>query len=116
VSTVGRRSASSGLKAFRSNGVEDSAVVQQKESRKLRVLRLRRAHTRFFGQPHQLGHRLYSEFFHHMSAMHLDCLFCDAEFRADLLVEQARDDELKDLELSRCQRIESRSQRLQLRA
>ena len=51
-----------------------------------------------------------------MSALHLDCLFRHTEFRADLFVEHARDDELKNFELPRCELIDSRSQRIALEA
>jgi hypothetical protein len=56
-------------------------------------------------QPHQLGHGEHSHLLHHAGAMGLYGAKRDAEFRADLLVEQFRDHQPKGLKLSRRQPV-----------
>src|SRR5271166_3051026 len=61
----------------------------------------RRRDSRLLRQPHQLGHRDDTHLLHHAGAMFLNRAKRDAEFRADLLVEQPGDHPPEDLELSR---------------
>src|ERR1700730_16442075 len=55
---------------------------------------------RLLRQPHQLRHGNHAHLLHHAGAMGLNRAKRDAEFRADLFVEQPGDHQPEDLELS----------------